>query len=42
MSNDLFELSLVVLMTLLSFSLLLCFGGSCEGRTCPTEPWPLT
>ena len=35
MSNDLFELSLVVLMTLLTFSLLLCFGRLLRGPDLP-------
>ncbi len=35
MSNDLFELSLVVLMTLLTFSLLLCFGRLLRGPKLP-------
>lgn len=37
MSNDLFELSLVFLMTLLSISLLLCFGRLLRGPNLPNR-----
>ncbi|MCY4078900.1 MAG: monovalent cation/H+ antiporter complex subunit F [Caldilineaceae bacterium] len=37
MSNELFELSLAVLMTLLSFSLLLCFWRLLRGPNLPNR-----